>query len=157
MARTFSFTLWHWACETSHLTFAPLSNITPKDASCHQLSRCDTANQPRQSVVDCIPQAHNSSAPTITGRFFFSKFGGGKSRTKPLIALWMYNKSANCLNMQQVEADVNAYLNQLHPTDRHYCLKITNKQQCMCGKSASLGVNEWRKQTCPSEDSSEYS
>ena len=28
--RIFSFTVHHWACQTSHLTFAPLSNITPR-------------------------------------------------------------------------------------------------------------------------------
>ena len=30
MERIFSFTVHHWACQTSHLTFAPLSNISPR-------------------------------------------------------------------------------------------------------------------------------
>ena len=76
----------------------------------------------------------------------------------------MYNMLSNSSNMQQLEANVNVYLNQLHPTDRHYYLtNIPDKKQyavaccnmapdiCMYGKTASFGGIELRKQVCPSE------
>jgi hypothetical protein len=59
--------------------------------------------------------------------------------------------------MQQLKAEETAYLDQLHPTDRHYLTKIPDEKQypaaqcamaqdiCMYGKSASSGVESMNR------------
>ena len=71
--------------------------------------------------------------------------------------MWLFNRLSACSNMRQLKADEAAYLDQLHPTDRHYLTKIRDKKQypaaqcamgqdiCMYGKSASAGVESMNR------------
>ena len=64
---------------------------------------------------------------------------------------------AACSNMRQLKAEEATYLDQLHPTNRHYLTKIPDEKQypaarcamaqdiCMYGKSASSGAESMNR------------
>ena len=71
--------------------------------------------------------------------------------------MWLFCRLSACSNMRQMKAEKAAYLDQLHPTNRHYLTKIQDEKQypaaqcamaqdiCMYGKSASLGVESMNR------------
>ena len=110
----------------------------------------------KQAIADCIPQAFNFLCAFHRRQNIIAKCGGGNGK-KPGTALWMYNKLSNCPNIDVLQAESDRFMNELHPTDRHYLTKIDDTRQyaaarcamapgiCMYGKSASSGVESMNR------------
>ena len=108
------------------------------------------------AIQNCIPQAHNFHCAFHRRQNIITKCGGGSGK-KPGTALWLYNKLSSCPNMTILRAESNRFLDELHPTDRHYLTKIDDTKQypaarcamgpgiCMYGKSASSGVESMNR------------
>ena len=71
--------------------------------------------------------------------------------------MWMYNLFVGCKSVTSLSATRKLYREKMHPTDNHYLLRIPKEMQfpaarcaqgdsvCMCGKSASLGVEAMKR------------
>ena len=109
------------------------------------------------TVRACIPQAFNFHCSYHRRENINKYCGGGKKGTKPLMAMWLFCRLSACSNMRQLKAEKTTYLDQLHPTNRHYLTTIPDEKQypaaqcamaqdiCMYGKSASLGVESMNR------------
>ena len=105
-----------------------------------------------KSVQECIPEAFNFHCSYHRRENINKYCGGGTKKGKPLTALWLFCRLSACNNMQQLKAEEQKYIEQLHPTDRHYLTKVPDEKQyaaaccamrndiCMYGRSASSGV-----------------
>jgi hypothetical protein len=104
------------------------------------------------SVKLCIPRAFNFHCSYHRRENINKYCGNGTKGMKPFTAIWLFGHLSGCSNMQQLKSEEAKYIDQLHPTDRHYLTKIPDKKQyaaaccamgndiCMYGKSASSGV-----------------
>ena len=108
------------------------------------------------SIAANIPLAHNFHCSYHRRQNILSTCGGGSGK-KPLTALWMFNMLTNCNNMLQLRKTNKTYMDQLHPSDKHYLTKIADDKQyaaarcamgdniCMYGRSASSGVESMNR------------
>ncbi len=104
-----------------------------------------------KSVQECIPEAFNFHCSYHHRENIKMYCGGGTKKGKPLTVLWLFCRLSACNNMQQLKAEEQKYIHQLHPTDRHYLTKVPDEKQyaaaramcnniCMYGRSASSSV-----------------